>query len=262
MISGDEAPGADAFRPIETQDRGISWLGEGGLDIDQGPWPLALKALDEEGWAVLPSLVSSADCEALAGLYSTGGPRFRSQVVMSRHGYGQGEYQYFSYPLPPLVERLRSRIYPHLAPLANQWNARMGVEARFPDTHAGFIERCAKSGQGRPTPLLLQYGPGDYNCLHQDLYGDHVFPMQLAVLLSDPGRDFDGGEFIITEQRPRMQTMATVVPLRKGDGVVFAVKSRPRRGGRGDYRVDLRHGVSRVRAGHRHTLGVIFHDAV
>jgi hypothetical protein len=180
---------------------------------------------------------------------------------MARHGFGRGEYRYFSYPLPPLVQHLRTLLYPKLAPIANQWHARMGMQARFPPGHDEFIARCAASGQSRPTPLLLNYGAGDYNCLHQDLYGEHVFPLQVAVLLSEPAADFTGGEFVLTEQRPRMQTRAAVVPLAKGDAVVFAVNSRPVRGTRGDHRVKLRHGVSKITAGHRRTLGIIFHDA-
>jgi hypothetical protein len=180
---------------------------------------------------------------------------------MARHGFGQGEYRYFAYPLPSLLQGLRTTLYPHLAPLANIWHERMGIETRFPATHEAFLERCHKAGQTRPTPLLLQYGPGDYNCLHQDLYGWHVFPLQVATLLSQPGRDFDGGEFVLTEQRPRMQTRLSVVPLSRGDAVLFAVNSRPVRGSRGDYRVALRHGVSKIRRGRRHTVGIIFHDA-
>jgi hypothetical protein len=231
-----------------------------GARTDAIDWPRVSADLDAQGWAVLPRLLSGAECEATAGLYDRG-EGFRSQVIMARHGYGRGEYRYFSYPLPPLVQALRTTLYPHLAPLANRWHERMGLEVRFPDEHSAFLERCHQAGQRRPTPLLLQYGPEDYNCLHQDLYGEHVFPLQAAVLLSQPGKDFDGGEFVLTEQRPRMQTRAAVVPLRKGDAVLFAVNSRPVRGARGDYRVNLRHGVSPLRSGRRHTLGVIFHDA-
>jgi hypothetical protein len=223
-------------------------------------WATISSDLDAEGWAILPKLMDDAECDAIAGLYG-GGEGFRSHVIMARHGFGRGEYRYFSYPLPPQVQDFRTALYPHLAPLANRWHARMGMDVRFPADHASFIERCHRAGQTRPTPLLLQYGPGDYNCLHQDLYGEHVFPLQAAVLLSEPSRDFEGGEFVITEKRPRMQTRAAVVPVRKGDAVVFAVSSRPMQGVRGDYRVNLRHGVSRVRAGRRHTLGLIFHDA-
>ncbi|MDB5711870.1 MAG: hypothetical protein JWL96_3940 [Sphingomonas bacterium] len=196
----------------------------------------------------------------MAGLYD-GGAAFRSQVVMARHGFGRGEYKYFAYPLPPLVESLRASLYPHLAPLANRWHERMGMEARFPSDHEAYIARCHEAGQTRPTPLLLRYGKDDYNCLHQDLYGAHVFPLQAAILLSEPDRDFTGGEFVMTEQRPRMQSRAMVVPLRKGDAVIFAVNSQPVQGSRGTYRVNLRHGVSKLRSGHRHTLGIIFHDA-
>jgi len=216
--------------------------------------------LDAQGWSVVRDLLTAAECDELASLY-TQDAGFRSRVVMARHGFGKGEYRYFSYPLPPLVQGLRTALYPRLAPLANRWHERMGMSVRFPAEHAEFIARCAASGQARPTPLLLQYGAGDYNCLHQDLYGEHVFPLQVAVLLSEPGSDFSGGEFVLTEQRPRMQTRASVVPLGKGDAVVFAVNSRPVRGTRGDYRVKLRHGVSKVSEGHRHTLGIIFHDA-
>jgi len=216
--------------------------------------------LDAQGWSVVRDLLTAAECDELASLY-TQDAGFRSRVVMARHGFGKGEYRYFSYPLPPLVQGLRTALYPRLAPLANRWHERMGMSVRFPAEHAEFIARCAASGQAWPTPLLLQYGAGDYNCLHQDLYGEHVFPLQLAVLLSEPATDFGGGEFVLTEQRPRMQTRAAVVPLTKGDAVVFAVNSRPVRGTRGDYRVKLRHGVSKITEGHRHTLGIIFHDA-
>ena len=216
--------------------------------------------LDTRGCAVIERLITPAQCDELAALY--GEERgFRGRVVMARHGFGQGEYKYFSYPLPDLVGRLRNALYPRLAPVANRWNAAMGLKARFPEKHAQYLKRCHAAGQRRPTPLLLQYGPGDYNCLHQDLYGEHVFPLQLTILLSEPGKDFTGGEFVMTEQRPRMQSRAEVVPLAKGDAVVFAVHHRPVRGTRGVYRVNLRHGVSRVRSGRRYTAGIIFHDA-
>lgn len=218
-------------------------------------------ALDADGHAVLPGLLRTDECEGLAALYDGDERQFRSRVVMARHGYGRGEYRYFAYPLPPLVARLRASLYPLLAPLANRWHEAMGSEVRFPATHDGFLRRCHAAGQKRPTPLLLRYGAGDYNCLHQDLYGEHVFPLQIAFLLSQPGRDFAGGEFVLTEQRPRMQSRVQVVPLRQGDGVIFAVNQRPVRGTRGHYRVVMRHGVSRLHDGNRHTLGIIFHDA-
>jgi len=216
--------------------------------------------LDARGWTVLPRLMTRDQCRQVSGLYArdTG---FRSRVIMSRHGFGRGEYQYFAYPLPDLVQTLRTSLYPLLAPMANAWHERMGLDVRFPPTHAEYIKRCHQAGQTRPTPLLLQYGAGDYNCLHQDLYGEHVFPLQMTVLLSNPTEDFEGGEFVLTEQRPRMQSRVEVVPLTQGDAVVFAANSRPVRGTRGDYRVHLRHGVSTMRRGHRHTLGIIFHDA-
>ena len=223
-------------------------------------WPSVVDGLDAQGWAVLPGLLTSKECEEVAGLYNEGG-RFRSRVVMARHGFGRGEYQYFAYPLPDLVAGLREALYVRLAPVANRWNETMGIAVRYPASHDGFLERCHAAGQTRPTPLLLQYGPGDYNCLHQDLYGEHVFPLQVAILLSEPGQDFEGGEFVLTEQRPRMQSRALVVPLRQGDAVAFAVSHRPVRGTRGFYRTVLRHGVSALRGGRRHTLGVIFHDA-
>lgn len=223
-------------------------------------WTAVTADLDAQGWAILPRLIDEADCGAMASLYDAE-DGFRSRVVMARHGFGQGEYRYFSYPLPALVQTLRSGLYPHLAPIANRWHGRMGLDTRFPDTHRAFLDRCHAAGQTRPTPLLLRYGPDDYNALHQDLYGEHVFPLQVAILLSQPRRDFTGGEFVLTEQRPRMQTRPAVVPLGEGDAVVFAVNNRPQRGTRGDYRVTMRHGVSRVRNGRRHTLGIIFHDA-
>ena len=216
--------------------------------------------LDAHGWALFEKLLTPADCDAIAAMYEDDS-RFRSHIVMARHGFGRGEYKYFSYPLPDRIGALRTALYQQLAPIANRWNELMGIDVRFPDAHADFIARCHKAGQARPTPLLLQYGEGDFNALHQDLYGEHVFPLQVAVLLSEPGTDFTGGEFVLVEQRPRMQSRAEVVPLRRGDGVVFAVHNRPVQGGRGIYRVNMRHGVSRLRSGHRHTLGVIFHDA-
>ncbi len=223
-------------------------------------WERIGAELDREGWSILPGLLEAGECDTLAAMY---GPTdaFRSHVLMARHGYGQGEYRYFAYPLPPLVEGLRSALYSRLAPVANRWQERMGMDDRFPADHSAFIDRCHRAGQTRPTPLLLAYGPGDYNCLHQDLYGEHVFPLQIATLLSAPGEDFTGGEFVMTEQRPRMQSRVSVLPLAKGDAAVFAVHKRPHRGTRGDYRVVMRHGVSRLRSGKRHTLGVIFHDA-
>jgi len=226
-------------------------------DID---WTAAERDLDAHGCALLPRLLDAAACEALAARYD--GEGFRSTVVMARHGFGRGEYRYFAYPLPEPVAALRAVLYPPLAAIANRWNAALGDAVRLPDDHAAYLARCHAAGQTRPTPLLLRYDAGDYNCLHQDLYGEHVFPLQVAVLLSRPGRDFEGGEFVLTEQRPRMQSRAEVVPLTQGDAVVFPVHHRPVRGGRGVYRVNLRHGVSRLRAGRRHTLGIIFHDAL
>jgi len=221
-------------------------------------WGLIAAELDGQGWSVLPGLLD--DCDRIAALYDRE-QGFRSRVVMARHGFGRGEYRYFSYPLPGRVEKLRSALYPRLASIANGWQERLGQKTRFPEAHADYIAHCHKSGQARPTPLLLRYGPGDYNCLHQDLYGAEVFPLQVAILLSEPGRDFTGGEFVLTEQRPRQQSRVMVVPLAKGDGVVFAVNNRPVKGTRGDYQVKMRHGVSRLLTGQRHTLGVIFHDA-
>jgi len=223
-------------------------------------WPDTLAELNSQGSAVIKQLLSASECEALVRLYPES-QHFRSRIVMQRHGFGQGEYQYFSYPLPETVARLRATLYPELVGLANAWNEAMGMEVRYPEDHTRFLARCHAAGQQRPTPLLLQYGPGDYNCLHQDLYGEHVFPIQVAVLLSRPGEDFTGGEFVLTEQRPRMQSRPEVVPLAQGDAVVFAVHQRPVQGSRGFYRVNMRHGVSRLRSGQRHTLGIIFHDA-
>ena len=216
--------------------------------------------LDQAGWALLRELLTAEECAELAGLYDDDS-RFRSTVVMARHGFGRGEYKYFAYPLPGLIAALRPALYAQLAPIANRWNEAMGIAVRYPPAHADFLARCHKAGQTRPTPLLLRYGEGDYNCLHQDLYGEHVFPLQVVILLSEPGEDFSGGEFVLTEQRPRMQSRAEVVPLRRGDAAVFAVHHRPVQGTRGTYRVNLRHGVSRLRSGHRHTAGIIFHDA-
>ena len=229
-------------------------------DVAAFDWERIGAELDAQGCAVIPGLLDGARCESLAGLYPQD-EIFRSRVVMGRHGFGRGEYRYFSYPLPEIVAGLRESFYPRLAPIANRWNAAMGIETRYPERHDAFIARCHAAGQTRPTPLLLQYGVDDYNCLHQDLYGEHVFPLQLAILLSEPGRDFSGGEFVLTEQRPRMQSRPEVVPLRQGDAVVFAVHHRPVQGTHGVYRVNLRHGVSRLRSGQRHTLGIIFHDA-
>ena len=223
-------------------------------------WDGVVADLGARGNATIERLLAPAECDALSALYTVD-PMFRSRVVMASHGYGRGEYRYFAYPLPGLVAQLRASIYPRLAPLANQWNAAMGIAISYPERHADFLERCHAAGQRSPTPLLLAYGVDDYNCLHQDLYGEHVFPLQVTVLLSEPGRDFEGGEFVITEQRPRMQSRPEVVPLRQGDAVIFAVHHRPAAGPRGTRRVNHRHGVSRIRSGHRHTLGIIFHDA-
>jgi hypothetical protein len=222
-------------------------------------WERVRKDLDEQGSAILSNVLSAKECRALASLYPDD-TLFRSRVVMARHGFGRGEYKYFSYPLPDVVQGLRTALYRRLAPVANQWNFTMGMDVRYPAEHSDFVQRCHDAGQRRPTPLLLQYGVGDYNCLHQDLYGEHVFPIQVAFLLSEPEGDFTGGEFVLTEQRPRMQSRPEVVPLRQGDGVAFAVHHRPVQGTRGSYRVNLRHGVSRLRSGQRHTLGIIFHD--
>ena len=223
-------------------------------------WANFTAALDEQGWALTGPLLTADECAALIGAYDDDA-RFRRRVVMAQHGYGRGEYKYFGYPLPPLVAALRTALYPPLAALANRWHAAMGIDQRFPEDHAAYLARCHAAGQTRPTPLLLRYGAGDYNCLHQDIYGDEVFPLQVVFLLSRPGRDFTGGEFVLTEQRPRMQSRVEIVPLRQGEGVIFPVRQRPVQGARGVYRVTMRHGVSRLRRGARTTLGIIFHDA-
>ncbi len=223
-------------------------------------WTRASLHLDARGNATIEALLAPDECRALSALY-TDDALFRSRIVMARHGFGRGEYKYFAYPLPDVVAALRTALYPRLAPIANRWNEALGVDVRYPGTLAAFVARCHAAGQRRPTPLLLRYGPDDYNCLHQDLYGEHVFPLQVTILLDEPGRDFAGGEFVLAEQRPRMQSRPEVVPLRQGDAVVFAVRHRPVQGTRGVYRVNLRHGVSRVRAGLRGTAGIIFHDA-
>ncbi len=248
LLTGIEDP---VRRPIPAA------AGRADLNLD---WARIEADLDAVGCAATGALLDPEECAALRGLYDDDA-RFRSRVVMARHGFGRGEYKYYAHPLPDPVARLRPALYERLVPLANRWNQAMGVDVRYPADHDAFLERCHAAGQNRPTPLLLKYGPGDYNCLHQDLYGEHVFPLQVAVLLSEPGRDFSGGEFVLTEQRPRMQSRAEVVSLRQGEGVVFAVHTRPVQGTRGTYRVNLRHGVSRVRSGERFTTGIIFHDA-
>jgi len=223
-------------------------------------WQQVSKDLDAEGHGIIQHMLSAGDCEELSSLFQSD-HLFRSRVVMERHRFGRGEYKYFNYPFPATVATLRTVVYPRLVLIANRWNEVLGIDTRYPAQHADYIERCHQDGQCKPTPLLLQYGTGDYNCLHQDLYGPHVFPLQLAILLSEPERDFTGGEFVLTEQRPRMQSRPIVVSLRQGDAVVFAVHHRPVQGAKSVYRVNLRHGVSRIRSGHRQTLGIIFHDA-
>jgi uncharacterized protein len=226
-----------------------------GLD-----WATIAAELDDHGSAVAGPLLTPGQCDELADSYENE-DAFRSRVVMARHGFGQGEYQYFSYPLPPVIAKLRTALYPPLAEIANRWNEAMGVEVRYPTVHKAFLDRCHVAGQTKPTPLLLRYGAGDYNALHQDLYGDHVFPLQVAFLLARPDVDFTGGEFVLTEQRPRMQSRAEVVSLNQGQGVIFPVRHRPVRGTRGTYSVNMRHGVSRLRSGRRHTVGIVFHDS-
>ncbi len=229
--------------------------------FDALDWAALGQQIDQDGFAVIKSLLSAQGCDDVSALYTQSAP-FRSQVIMARHGFGRGEYKYFNYPLPDTVARLRSALYPRLVPIANRWYECMDLPSRFPATHEAFLQRCHAAGQERPTPLLLQYGPQDYNCLHQDLYGEHVFPLQVAILLSEPDEDFTGGEFVLTEQRPRMQSRPQVIRLKKGDGLIFAVSQRPVKGVRGYYRVTMRHGVSRLHSGKRHTLGIIFHDAL
>lgn len=246
MSASRAMPAAD---PVAADDR-----------VEDRDWAALAAELSGQGSAVLEGLLSPEECRALASLYPQEA-HFRSHVIMARHGFGRGEYRYFAHPLPDLVAALRPALYRRLAPVATSWSERMRVATRYPAEHADFLAACVAAGQARPTPLLLQYGPGDYNCLHQDLYGELAFPIQVAILLSEPGRDFTGGEFVLTEQRPRMQSRAEVVPLRQGDAVAFAVNDRPVEGSRGSYRVKMRHGVSRVRSGRRHTLGIIFHDA-
>lgn len=223
-------------------------------------WQAIQAHLDAHGWAIMPALLTAEECAAIASLYPDG-RHFRSKVVMARHGFGRGEYQYFAYPLPETIAALRTALYQRLVSIANRWNEAMSIDVRYPADHADFLKRCHEAGQTRPTPLLLQYGEGDFNALHQDVYGDHVFPLQAAVLLSAPVEDFTGGEFVVTEQRPRMQSRVEVLPLTEGDAAIWAVRHRPVTGSRGSYRVNMRHGVSRIRSGRRHTVGVIFHDA-
>lgn len=229
------------------------------MTLTEQDWTGAAAGLNAQGWALLPKLIDASAAARLRGLYDK--EIFRSHVIMARHGFGRGEYKYFSYPLPDPIARLRPALYAHLAPIASRWAGMRDDETRYPERHQDFLDRCHQAGQRRPTPLLLKYGPGDYNCLHQDLYGEHVFPLQVAILLSQPGEDFMGGEFVMTEQRPRMQSRASVVPLTLGDGVVFAVHKRPVKGSRGTYTVNHRHGVSVLTAGARYTTGIIFHDA-
>jgi uncharacterized protein len=224
-------------------------------------WPALQGELDEHGVAHAANVLRAQECREIAGLYELE-EGFRSRVIMGRHGFGRGEYRYFSYPLPVIVQRLRAALYSRLVEIANRWHTLMDLDGRFPPSHAAFLNRCHAAGQSEPTPLLLQYVPDDFNCLHQDIYGEHVFPLQAAILLSEPGRDFEGGEFVVTEQRPRKQSRVEVLPLSQGDLVIFAVSDRPVTGARGTYRVRHRHGVSRLRDGQRHMMGIIFHDAL
>jgi uncharacterized protein len=250
----------DAVTKAKSQVTGSIQADRAAARVNALDWQEIGDNLDQHGSALIQDVLSPAECEALAALYAEES-MFRSRVVMGRHGFGRGEYKYFNYPLPDLVQGLRTMLFAGLAPIANRWNAAMKIEVRYPHRHEQFLQRCHDAGQTRPTPLLLQYGKGDFNCLHQDVYGEHIFPIQVAILLSEPQRDFTGGEFVLTEQRPRMQSRPEVVPLRQGDAVAFAVRHRPVQGTRGTYRVNLRHGVSRLRSGQRHTVGIIFHDA-
>jgi uncharacterized protein len=262
LLPGGEGRTGSAAHPFSLGEKVARDSGpdEGLPTIGALDWPAIERELDAYGCAVAPKLLSSETCRELAAFYPEDS-RFRSRIVMGSHGFGKGEYKYFAYPLPEPIVALRRSFYSRLAPIADRWNEAMGVSVRYPAEHDAFLARCHQAGQKRPTPLLLRYGPGDYNCLHQDVYGEHLFPLQLAILLSEPGRDFTGGEFVLTEQRPRMQSRAEVAPLTQGDGVIFAVRERPVQGTRGTYRVNLRHGVSRIKSGERFTLGVIFHDA-
>ena len=228
--------------------------------VSRVPWTRVEDDLNQQGWATIGPLLNKDECPRIRASYDQD-QLFRGRVVMARHGFGLGEYRYFAYPLPELVQRLRESLYERLAPIANSWRDALGIGEPFPEQHGDYIARCHSAGQDRPTPLLLRYGPGDYNCLHQDLYGELAFPLQAAILLAEPDKDFTGGEFVLTEQRPRMQSRVQVVPLSAGEAVIFAVSQRPVQGARGTYRVTMRHGVSPVRSGNRHTLGIIFHDA-
>ncbi|MFS2005036.1 2OG-Fe(II) oxygenase [Duganella sp. CT11-25] len=256
-----DAPDAAAIAQAQASARKLVAASAGiGVHVAGLDWQAIADELNAHGYAIVPGMLTADECAALAAQYAQ--PQlYRSRVVMAQHGFGSGEYQYFRYPLPSMISALRQSLYGPLAAIANHWHEVMDMEARFPPDHADFLARCHAAGQTRPTPLMLQYGSGDYNCLHQDLYGEHVFPLQAAILLSEPGKDFEGGEFVLTEQRPRMQSRVEVVPLKRGDMVIFPVNHRPAQGTRGVYRVAMRHGVSRLRAGARHTLGIIFHDA-
>ena len=253
---------ANGQRDVLAENRSLGGNPTPDIDrrVDGCDWTSISVHLDANGWATLPKLLTASETKAIADSYDDA-RNFRSHVVMARHGFGRGEYKYFAYPPPAVVADLRTALYPRLVPVANRWNESMGIDTRYPDAHADFLKKCHDAGQRRPTPLLLKYGEGDFNALHQDVYGEQVFPLQVAILLSSPHNDFSGGEFVLTEQRPRMQSRVEVVPLEQGDGVVWAVRHRPVQGTRGTYRVNMRHGVSRIRSGHRYTLGVIFHDA-